>query len=131
MNTELLYAIITTNLALVLYTLGVWGEKKSGILKKWHVILFWLGLIFDSTGTLLMSNISKTVTKTIPEIELVIHETAGIFAIILMIFNALYATWILKRNNEHMKKIFHKFSILIWFIWLIPYCIGMIMGMHH
>ena len=51
-NTPLLIAaIITITLALVFYTTGVWSEKMQGQLKKWHLLLFWTGIIFDTTGT--------------------------------------------------------------------------------
>ena len=34
MSTKLIMAIITITLALVFYTIGVFSERKSGILKK-------------------------------------------------------------------------------------------------
>ena len=39
MSTKLIMAIITITLALVFYTIGVFSERKSGILKKPHLIL--------------------------------------------------------------------------------------------
>ena len=43
MSTKLIMAIITITLALVFYTIGVFSERKSGILKKPHLIIFWMG----------------------------------------------------------------------------------------
>ena len=45
MSTKLIMAIITITLALVFYTIGVFSERKSGILKKPHLIIFWMGLV--------------------------------------------------------------------------------------
>lgn len=59
MNTKLIIAITTITLALVFYTIGVFAERKSHILKKAHVIIFWLGLLCDTTGTITMSLIAK------------------------------------------------------------------------
>ena len=46
-----------------------------------------------------------------------------------MLFHALWATWVLYKNDENKKATFHKFSIVVWTIWLIPYFIGMMLGM--
>jgi len=46
-----------------------------------------------------------------------------------MFFHAFWATQILVQKDEEKKKTFHKFSILVWGIWLIPYLLGMLAGM--
>ena len=119
----LVYAIIFISLALVFYSVGVWSEKVQGDLKKWHLITFWIGLIFDTLGTTLMSKIANDGFK------LNFHGITGIVAIALMLFHAIWATKVLLKNDPAQKKSFHKFSILVWFIWLIPYISGMIFGM--
>ncbi len=45
-----------------------------------------------------------------------------------MLLHALWLTWVLYKKDENKKVIFHKFSITVWVIWLIPYIIGMIIG---
>ncbi|MEG1004005.1 MAG: HsmA family protein [Clostridium sp.] len=129
MDGKLIFAIITITLALIFYTIGVWAERKSNTLKKWHVITFWLGLICDTTGTLTMERIAGTGDISIGATQLAIHGITGVLAIVLMLFHALWATWVLFKGNEEKKATFHKFSITVWAIWLIPYVIGMIMGM--
>lgn len=58
-----------------------------------------------------------------------LHGITGFLAIVLMLFHALWATWVLYKNDENKKVAFHKFSIVVWTIWLIPYFIGMMLGM--
>lgn len=118
-------AIITITSALLFYTVGIWGEKLSGTLKKWHLAMFWLGLICDTTGTLIMSSIARAENIT----GISTHAVTGTFAILLMLFHALWATVVLLKNDEKWKVSFHKFGILVWLIWLIPYVSGLIMGM--
>ncbi len=50
-----------------------------------------------------------------------IHEVTGVLAIVLMLFHAVWATWVLYKNDENKKAVFHKFSIAVW---LVPYIIG-------
>ncbi|MBS6005523.1 MAG: TIGR03987 family protein [Clostridium baratii] len=129
MDGKLIFAIITITLALIFYTIGVWSERKANTLKKWHVIIFWIGLFFDTTGTITMEKIAGTSSVSITSTQLLIHGITGALAIVLMLFHAVWATWVLYKNDEAKKVIFHKFSIAVWFIWLVPYIVGMIIGM--
>ncbi|EHJ02167.1 hypothetical protein CDLVIII_5697 [Clostridium sp. DL-VIII] len=119
----LIYAIITITLALVFYTIGVWIEKIQGGLKKWHLIMFYLGLVFDTTGTTIMSTIAAGGFK------LNFHGVTGLLAIILMLFHAFWATVALIKKDEKTKANFHKLSITVWIIWLVPFISGALFGM--
>ncbi len=119
----LIYAVIAINLALVFYTIGVWSEKIQGTLKKWHLVIFWTGLAFDTIGTSLMSELAQNGFK------FNFHGITGLLAIVLMLVHALWATYVIIRNNERAKSGFHKFSIFVWIIWLIPFISGAILGM--
>lgn len=129
MNKLLIFATATISMALVFYTIGVWSERKANILKKWHVVTFWMGLIFDTTGTLTMERIARSGTEVISPVTASVHGITGVMAIALMIFHAIWATLVLIRNEEKKKETFHRLSIVVWSIWLIPYFIGMIIGM--
>ena len=114
----LIYAIVFINLALLFYTIGVWSEKFQGTLKKWHLVVFWIGLIFDTTGTTVMGKIAKG------GFQFDLHGISGLLAILLMLFHALWASIVIVKNNEAMKAKFHKFSIIVWIIWLVPFLSG-------
>lgn len=123
MSTLLIAAIILMTLALTFYTIGVFGEKKTGTLLKWHALIFWLGFICDTTGTTLMSKMSGA------GFSLNAHGITGLIALLLMAFHALWATVILIKKDAHAQQVFHKFSIVVWAIWLVPYVLGMFIGM--
>jgi uncharacterized repeat protein (TIGR03987 family) len=115
----LLFAIIFITLALFWYTVAVWAEKISKKLKPWHVIFFWIGVASDTTGTLIMTAMSKNYSFDI-------HGISGPFALILMIFHAVWATVVMIRIDEKMISTFHRFSFFVWLVWLIPYITGII-----
>jgi len=121
MSLLLIIAIISITLALVFYSIGVWGEKLSGGLKIWNLSLFWAGLVFDTTGIALMSVISETT-------KFDIHTITGFLSILLMLFHAVWATIAIVKKDEKVKEQFHKFSIIVWLIWLIPYLTGMFLN---
>ena len=126
MSGTLITAIITITSALVFYTIGVWSEHRSKKLKKIHLIFFWLGLCMDTTGTILMGRIAE---QSIFSGNLSLHGITGALAIILMIVHAIWATIVLMKNNEDSAKNFHRLSIAVWAVWLLPYVLGMIIGM--
>lgn len=80
----------------------------------------------DTTGTLLMGRISGNAMFSG---KLSLHVVTGALAIVLMIIHAVWATIVLVKNNEESATNFHKFSIAVWAIWLVPYILGMVIGM--
>ncbi len=121
----LIFAITTISLALVFYTIGVFAERKSGTLLPWHVVIFWCGFACDTIGTTLMSKIAGG------RFEFNLHGITGLIALLLMAFHAIWATVTIIKGTPHARKVFNKFSIVVWCIWLIPYIIGISIGMGH
>jgi len=117
MELLLTYAITFITLALVFYSIGVWTERYYGILIRRHHALFWLGFIFDTTGTTLMSIISNG-------FSLNLHAITGVLAIAVMFFHAVWATVALHKKDEKTLRSFHRYSLIVWGIWLIPYFLG-------
>ncbi len=113
-------AVIIINLALIFYSIGVWSERFQGRLKVWHTVFFWLGLVCDTWGTGMMFDYVGGMSYDI-------HGFSGVLAIVLMFVHAIWATIVLVRKDEKMIANFHKFSLLVWFIWLIPYSSPMIL----
>ena len=115
-------AIIIINLALLFYSIGVWSERLQGRLKVWHTVFFWLGLVCDTWGTGLMFEFVGGMSYDI-------HGVSGLLAIILMLVHAIWATVVLVKKDEKMIVNFHKFSIFVWLVWLIPYFSPMVFQM--
>ena len=122
MTNAMVVSTILISLALVFYTVGVWSERLAGRLKGWHLIFFWGGLVFDTTGTAMMMDMAGGITFDI-------HGVTGVVAIVLMIIHAVWATAVLLLKNEKAIVNFHKFSVVVWAIWLIPYFSGFALPM--
>jgi len=121
-STTLVFAIVFINIACLFYTIGVWAERIQLRLKWWHTIFFILGFICDTIGTTAMSILSGSLFK------LTFHGITGNIAILLMLFHAVWAVIVLLNRNEKMILKFHRFSIFVWVVWLIPMLSGMIFG---
>ena len=116
------FSTIIITLALVFYSIGVWSERIAGRLKPWHLVFFFLGLICDTWGTGLMIEMAGGLTWDI-------HGVTGVIAILLMLVHAVWALVVLLRKDERAIQNFHKFSVAVWVIWLIPYFSPMVLGM--
>jgi len=114
-------ASIIITVALIFYSIGVWSERIQGRLKFWHLAFFILGLACDTWGTGLMMAFAGGLTFDL-------HGTSGLLAIVLMFIHAAWALAVLVRQNEKALINFHRFSLFVWLIWLIPYFSPMIFG---
>ncbi|MCR4762887.1 MAG: TIGR03987 family protein [Lachnospiraceae bacterium] len=126
MSMTLIFAIITITLALIFYSIGVWSEHRAKLLKWPHVAFFLAGFVMDTTGTTLMTRMASGNSGNA---LMSIHSITGAIAIILMLAHAIWAIIVMIRGKESEKSTFHRFSLIVWAIWLIPYVLGMAMGM--
>lgn len=124
MNPLVVAASTAITLALVFYTVGVFGEARAGSLQKKHLILFWIGLACDTTGTTIMTSIARSSHGAGSPL----HAITGALAIVFMLFHAVWATFVLLRGDEKSREGFHKLSVGVWLIWLVPYCVGLLVG---
>jgi uncharacterized repeat protein (TIGR03987 family) len=113
---------VLITLALVFYSIGVWSERLAGRLFAWHLVFFWVGLLFDTTGTGLMLEMAGG-------LKFDLHGLTGVIAIVLMLVHAVWASAVLVRGDERAIRSFHRFSLLVWVIWLIPYGSGVFLSM--
>ncbi len=112
---------VIITLALVFYSIGVWSERFAGRLKPWHLAFFWAGLACDTVGTGMMLDMAGGLTFDV-------HGLTGLLAILLMLIHAGWATVVLARRDERWITRFHRFSVVVWGIWLVPYFSPMLLA---
>ncbi len=115
-------ASVIITAALIFYTIGVWGERITGRLKWWNFAFFVLGLICDTIGTGLMF-------EFVGGMSFDIHGITGLIAILLMLIHAIWALVVLLKKDEKAILNFHKFSVFVWAVWLIPYFSPLVFAM--
>ena len=118
----LIIAIISMLLAVTFYTVGVFSERKAKTLKKNHLIVFCFGLFFDTAGTTAMGRISNGFTFNI-------HGLTGLVALILMAIHVIWAIYTYNKGSDLAKENFHKYSLFVWLLWLVPFATGLILNM--
>ena len=124
MSSLVIFSTVLITLALIFYSLGVWSERLARFLKPWHVISFWIGFFFDVSGTLAMHRLADGPFNILEP-----HTLTGQIALWLMLIHAIWATIVTRNGTDQARSNFHKFSLVVWIIWLIPYFGGMYIGM--
>lgn len=120
----LIFSTITITLALLFYSIGVWAERIAKYLRPWHLSMFWIGFSFDVLGTAGMHFIADN-----PFDLSDLHTLTGQIALWLMLAHALWATSVIRKEKTALRGVFHRYSLFVWLIWLIPYIGGMVIGM--
>ena len=124
MNILMIASATLITLALVFYTVGVWAERFARYLKPWHVVTFWIGFAFDLAGTLHMHMMSEGEFNILEP-----HTLTGQIALWLMLAHEIWATKVSRTGSEEQRRDFHRYSLVVWLIWLIPYFGGWYLGM--
>lgn len=118
-------AAAVISLALVFYTVGVFAERRSGALRPGHLALFWAGLACDTAGTSIMSLVAGANGGA----GSCLHAVTGGMALALMLFHAVWASVVVLRGSSRSQANFHRLSIGVWLFWLVPYGVGVLLGM--
>lgn len=114
-------AVLLMVAAFALYTAGVWAAVLGRRLRPWHAGLFWLGFLTDASGTELMRRFAGGFHWSL-------HTATGAAALLLMLAHALWATRELVTGDEQRLRTFHRISITVWSIWLVPFITGLMLG---
>ena len=120
-----IFSTVFITLALLFYSMGVWTERIARYLKSWHLVMFWTGFTFDVLGTLLMHFMADD-----PFNLLNFHVFTGQLALWLMFAHAIWATRVVRKDQQKLRLKFHRYSLFVWLVWLVPYFGGMLMGMN-
>jgi len=123
MSTPLIVSTTLITLALAFYSLGVWSERIARYLKPWHVGAFWLGFLFDTSGTWAMHRMAEGPFDLRES-----HTLTGQIALWLMLAHAVWATVVTRKGGDEARKGFHRYSLIVWVVWLVPYFGGMYLG---
>ncbi|ARJ39621.1 TIGR03987 family protein [Sporosarcina sp. P16a] len=124
MSPLLIVASMAMVVALILYSIGVFGEKVSGTIRFKHLLFFVGGLVFDTIGTTLMNRIASQGGGS----SIGLHQITGGAALVLMAFHLVWAVWVYNKGNEKAKHQFHKFSLGVWSLWVVSFVLGILLG---
>ncbi len=121
MPTVILISVISISAALILYSIAVWWNWARKRLEPRHLVLFYLGLVCDMAATAMMKS-------SVAEVTYDLHTISGYTALALMFIVTMVGTYGLYQHNDRILNNFHRFGLPIWFIWLISWLTGVVLG---
>jgi uncharacterized repeat protein (TIGR03987 family) len=93
-------------------------------LKPWHGWIFLAGVSVDMLATWLPYVSLGGLVISAPSIF-------GFVSLGLMALHLIWALQTLKGGNEQALTRFHRFSLLVWTIWMLSYLSGFVSGIMH
>lgn len=123
----LITAIVLITAALAFYSIGVWAERIRHLLRWWHAAFFAAGFGCDLSGTLLMTVLASggsDQASGLASILTTVMAVTGSLALGLMALHLVWAVIVLVRNRSAELQRFHRFSVVVWSIWLVPFLAG-------
>ncbi len=118
----LLYAVILFTAALVLYSISVWSERLQRRLKTWHLVVFGVGVVADAIATWLTIEFVGAIIFT-P------HAIFGFTSLCLMALHFIWAVAVYAGDKKAGMNQFHRFSLLVWSVWMLSYITGFVSGL--
>lgn len=109
--------------ALVLYSVGVWGAFRAKAFSGRHVLYIWLGVAFDIMATLMMAiSAGGSLQWDTPANKL--HTALALAAYLGMVAIAAAAPPL--KTNDRCRALLTRIAIAPWALWIGVYVWGMI-----
>ena len=108
-------------LALIFYSIAIWSDYFRQKLERWHIAMFAVGVITDTLGTLFMY---------LHVGHLIFNSISGFLGLFLMVFHLCWGTLVIMNDNVRRQLLFHRFSLFVWFFWLVSYISGVYIGLN-
>lgn len=122
MKTTIFIGLILFTFALLVYSIATWAGVKSGIMKKWHLILFWLGFVADLSATLAIGWVYGGFQNNF-------HSYLGAIALLAILAQNIAGTKILKDGDQKRITSFpKKVSLPVWVLWIASYVAGLVLS---
>ena len=123
MSNYIIIGAIFFTLALIFYSIAIWSDYFRQKLEKWHIGMFAMGVITDTLGTLFMYlHVGHLIFNA--------HSISGFLGLFLMVLHLCWGTLVIMSDDIRRQQLFHRFSLFVWFFWLVSYISGVYIGLN-
>ncbi len=121
MPINILVGILAIIIALVLYSIGVWGSFRSGKVSRRRLIVLWVGFGFDVLATLMMAIQAKGINNDL-------HSILALIALAGMLLFISLSTWAYRHHlsNAQLKIQLTRWMLAPYLLWVFVFVWGMI-----
>ena len=119
MPLNIIVALVSLIVALVLYTIAAIGAFRAKAVKRSHVIMLWVGVFFDVLATFMMA-------LQIGGFGRDIHTVLAVLAWLGMTLGAAAGTWALVKSDDRLSALTARWILAPWALWVIVFVYGML-----
>lgn len=121
MPINVLIGILAVIIALVLYSIGVWGAFRSGKVSRRGLMILWGGFGFDVLATLMMAIQAKGISNDL-------HSILALIALVGMLLVISLSTWAhcQHQSNAQLKMQLTRWMLAPYLLWVFVFIWGMI-----
>jgi hypothetical protein len=111
--------------AMVLYSIGVWGAYRSKKFSQRNVMFVLGGVVFDviGTGGMFVTAGNRFLFDTPMNI---VHTTAALLAFFGMLTVGIVGTWAVQKNKDELLAVLSRWALAPWTLWAIIFVWGML-----
>ena len=124
----LIAAIVLISAALLLYSSGVWAERRGGGRRPPPPGRVGAGGGGGAAGPWVLRPIARAgsyETTGVAALLTTLMAVTGALALVLMAVHLAWALVVLWKGSDNARRTFHRFSLVVWALWLVPYFTGM------
>jgi uncharacterized repeat protein (TIGR03987 family) len=118
MPINIMIGILSVIVALVLYTIGVWGAFRAHTVNRKHLIYLWVGFVFDVLTTAMMA-------LQVGGIQNDLHSILALIAMFGMLAGAAIGTWAYIAGRDAVSAAVARWLLAPWILWVFVFVWGM------
>lgn len=123
MPVNIIVGLVSLLVALVLYTIAVWGAFRRRGFSGRLVTLLWVGLVFDALATVMMG-------LSIGGLDLrpgapTLHTVLALLAMGGMFLGAVAGTYAVVSGSEEVGRLWSRILVVPWVLWVAVFVWGM------
>ena len=118
MKPETMVGVLGMIVALVLYSIGVWGAYRSKKFSQRNVMFVLVGVVFDviGTGGMFVAAGNKFLFDTTFNI---VHTSAAFLALFGMLAVGIVGLWAVQKNKDELLATLSRWALAPWTLWAI------------
>ncbi|HEX9092425.1 MAG TPA: hypothetical protein VF902_00440 [Coriobacteriia bacterium] len=120
MPANVIIGLFALLVALVAYSIGVWGAFRKKGATPMHLGALWVGVVFDIAATASMSYSLGW------KLENSLHTYLALAAFFGMTIVAALATWAWVKKNDALRATLAKWAVAPWVLWVGVFVWGML-----
>jgi len=122
---ETMVGVLGMIVALVLYSIGVWGAYRSKKFSQRNVMFVLVGVVCDviGTGGMFVAAGNKFLFDTTFNI---VHTSAAFLALFGMLAVGIVGLWAVQKNKDELLATLSRWALAPWTLWAIIFVWGML-----